>query len=62
MCRSQYPRGLNLGMRPLFAGISRSNPADCVLSRRDMCVGLITCPEGSYRLWCVHLSVMVNPR
>jgi len=25
----------------------------CVLSGRGLCVGLITRPEVSYRLWCV---------
>jgi hypothetical protein len=25
----------------------------CVLSGRGLCDGLITCPEQSYRLWCV---------
>ena len=25
----------------------------CVLSGRGLCDGLITRPEGSYRLWCV---------
>jgi len=25
----------------------------CVLSGRDLCDGLITRPEESYRLWCV---------
>jgi len=25
----------------------------CVLSGRGLCVGLITCPEESYRMWCV---------
>jgi hypothetical protein len=25
----------------------------CVLSGRDLCVGLITRPEESYRVWCV---------
>jgi len=25
----------------------------CVLSGRGLCVGLITCPEESYRLWRV---------
>jgi hypothetical protein len=25
----------------------------CMLSGRGLCVGLITCPEESYRLWCV---------
>ena len=24
----------------------------CVLSGRGLCVGLIACPEGSYRMWC----------
>jgi hypothetical protein len=24
-----------------------------VLSGRDLCDGLITCPEESYRVWCV---------
>jgi len=25
----------------------------CVLSGRGLCVGLITSPEESYRVWCV---------
>jgi hypothetical protein len=25
----------------------------CVLSGRGLCVGLIICPEESYRVWCV---------
>jgi len=25
----------------------------CVLSGRGLCDDLITCPEESYRLWCV---------
>jgi hypothetical protein len=25
----------------------------CVLSGRDLCVGLVSRPEESYRLWCV---------
>jgi hypothetical protein len=25
----------------------------CVLSGRGLCDGLITCPEESYRVWCV---------
>ena len=25
----------------------------CVLSGRGFCDGLITCPEESYRVWCV---------
>jgi len=47
------------------AGIAGSNPIGgggrgmdvcrecCVLSRRSLCDGLITRPEGSYRVWCV---------
>ena len=39
----------------------------CVLSGRDLCDGLITRPERSYRLWCVVLcdldtSWMIRPR
>ena len=29
----------------------------CVLSRRDLCVGLITPTEESYRVWCVWVCV-----
>ena len=43
-----------------FLGIVGSNPAVdmavcffCVLSGRGLCVGLITRPEESYRMWCV---------
>jgi hypothetical protein len=40
-----------------FAGIGGLNPAGamecCVLSGRDLSVGMITRPEESYRLWCV---------
>ena len=25
----------------------------CVLSGRGLCDGMITCPERSYRVWCV---------
>jgi hypothetical protein len=43
-----------------LAGIAGSNPAGdmnvscecCVLSGRGLCVGLITRPEESYRVWC----------
>jgi len=31
----------------------------CVLLGRGLCVGLITCPEEYYRIWCL-LSVIVN--
>jgi len=33
-----------------------------VLSGRGIFVGLITRPEVCYRLLCVYLSVIVNPR
>jgi hypothetical protein len=26
----------------------------CVLPDRGLCVGLFTCPEESYRVWCVE--------
>jgi hypothetical protein len=29
----------------------------CVLSIRGLCVGLVTCPEKSYRVWCVWVSL-----
>jgi hypothetical protein len=63
MCLSQWPRGLRrgfavarvLGLRvriTLRAWISVS--CECfVLSGRGLCVGLITCSEEFYRLWCV---------
>jgi len=28
----------------------------CMLSGRSLCVGLVTRPEGSYRLWCVWVQ------
>jgi hypothetical protein len=34
----------------------------CVLSGTGHCVGLITRPEESYRMWSIRLSVIVNPR
>ena len=45
-----------------LAGIAGSIPAGtwmsvssecCVLSGRGLCIGLITRPEESYRMWCV---------
>ena len=33
----------------------------CMMSGRGLCVGLITRPKESYRVWCV-LSVIMNPR
>jgi hypothetical protein len=62
-CRSQWPRGLSC--RSAAARLLRSwvrIPAAawvfvccecCVLSGRGLCDKLITCPEESYRLWCV---------
>jgi hypothetical protein len=43
----------------LLAGIAGSDSAtgrggECyVLLGRVLCVGLITCPEESYRVWCI---------
>jgi hypothetical protein len=34
----------------------------CVMSGRGLCDGLITCPEESYRVWCVWVCVIVKPR
>jgi hypothetical protein len=53
-----------------LAGIVGSNPAGgmdvccecCVLSGRGLCVGLITRPEDSYRVRCIYLTVIMNPR
>ena len=57
-----WPRGLGRGSAGYsFAGIVGSRHARgmdaclecCVLSGRDLCVGLITRLQESYRLWCV---------
>ena len=32
----------------------------CVLSGRGLCDELITCPEESYRLWCVVVCDLEN--
>jgi len=32
----------------------------CVLSGRGLCDELITCPEKSYRLWCVVVCDLEN--
>jgi len=61
--RSWWPRGLRrgsaaarlLGLRvriPPWAWISVCWEC-CVLSGRGLCNELITCPEESYRVWCV---------
>jgi hypothetical protein len=60
VCRSQWPRGLrsrSSAARLLRLWV-RIPPAAwifvcCVLSGRDVCDGLITRPEESYRLWRV---------
>jgi hypothetical protein len=61
--RSHWPCGLRrgsaaarlLGLRVLIPpGACMSVSCDCcVLSGRGFCVGMITRPEESYRLWCV---------
>jgi hypothetical protein len=62
-CRSQWPRGLRrrsaaarllrLCFRiPPVAWVSVCCEC-CVLSGKGLCDELITCPEESYRLWCV---------
>jgi len=61
--RSQWPRGIRRGSAvACFLGLWIRIPpgawmsvcCECyVLSGRGLCVGLITCPEESYRLWCV---------
>jgi len=52
-----------------LAGIAVSNPAGawmsvccecCVLSGRGLCVGLITRPEESYRVWCVIVKTRLG--
>ena len=44
-----------LGMRVRIPPVARifATCECCVLSRRCFCVRLITCPEESYRMWCV---------
>ena len=61
--RSQWPRGLRRGSAAArLLGLWVRIPQEawmfvscecCVLSGRDLCDGLITRPEESYRLWCV---------
>jgi hypothetical protein len=64
MCgRSQWPRDLRRGFTAarLLGLRVRNTPGPsmsvsykcCVLSGRGLCIGLITRPEESYRLWCV---------
>ena len=66
-CRSQWPRGLIRGSAaaPLLKLWVRIPPGVwkfvccecCVLSDTDLCDGLITPPEESYRLWCFFILV-----
>jgi hypothetical protein len=61
--RSQWPRGLRRGSAAarLLGLLGRIPPGalmyfccECyALSGRGLCVGLITRPEESYRVWCV---------
>jgi hypothetical protein len=61
--RSRWPRGLRRGSVAdhLLELPFRIPPGAwmsvfckcCVLSGRGLCVGLITRPEESYRVWCV---------
>ena len=62
-CRSQCPRGLSRrsAAARLLESWVRIPPGAwtfvccecCVLSGRGLCDELITCPEESFRLWCV---------
>jgi hypothetical protein len=64
LCGSQWPRRLKAWVcGRLLAGIAdRIPPAAwmsvywkcCVLSGSGLCVGLITRPDESYRLWCLQ--------
>ena len=72
LCRSQWPRGLR--RRSAAARLLRSwiqiPPGAwmfvccecCVLSGRGLCDELITCPEESYRLWCVVVCDLETSR
>ena len=63
VCRSQWPRGLRLGSAATrLLGLRVRFPPGtwtfvscgcCIMSGRVLCVGLITPPEESYRVWCV---------
>jgi hypothetical protein len=63
LCQSQWLRGLRCGYAAIRwlglwvripQGAWLSVPYECfVLSGRGLCVWPITCPEESYRLWCV---------
>jgi hypothetical protein len=71
-CRSQWPRDLRRGSAAtcflglwiwILPGAWMFVSCGCsVLSGRGLCVELITRPEESYRVWCVLLSFIMNPR
>jgi hypothetical protein len=66
LCWSQWPRGLRretsaerlLGSWAWMFVSCES----CVLSGRGLCDGLITRPGESYRVWCVYMSVIMEPQ
>jgi hypothetical protein len=70
--RPQWQRGLGRGsaaarlLRLLFWVLSEAwisvSIECCVLSGRGICVGVITRPKQSYRLWCISMSVILKPR
>ena len=72
-CRSQWPCDLKRWFAAVrFFGLRVWIPPGartffccqcCVLSARGVCVGLITCPEESYWVWCVchKFSIMRRP-
>ena len=55
----------------LLVGIACSNPSESmdvsvfwesfVLSSRGLCDGMITCPDETYRVWCVCLNAIIRP-
>ena len=53
--------GCYCGSNPTW-GMASVSCEFCVLSDRSLCVGPITLPEESYRVWCVCLSVMLKFR
>jgi len=71
-CRSQWPRGLrrrSAAARLLWSWVQIPQGAKifvccecCVLSGRGLCDELITCPEESYRLWCVVVCDLETSR
>ena len=73
-CRSRWPRGLRCGSETAgLLGLWVRNPAltwmsvcceCCIPAGRGLYIGLITCPEESYGVWCVcdrEASIMRRP-